>query len=162
MIANAMASRCFHLLIAAGLIGFSASGRASNSTEVECFDAEVSATILRQIPTVIPECDDCIIMRWPWFVDLRVRRVHEGLGTRSDITVLTVQHAYYRTDLGARRWLLRHNTLGGFNVVVPPEKGSLPRCSEGAPPAAPYIRPADGTTLDDLRREGEARYGRHR
>jgi hypothetical protein len=162
MIASGMASRCIHLLIAAALIGFGASGRASNSTEVECFDADVSATILRQTPTVIPECEDCIIMRWPWLVDLRVRRVQEGLATRGDLTVLNVQHTYYRTDLGPRRWLLRRNTLGGFNVVVPSEEGRLPRCSESALPAPPYIQPADGTTLDDVRREGEARYGRHR
>jgi hypothetical protein len=127
--------------------------------EAECFDAEVSATIVRQIPTVTPECD-CIIMRWPWIVDLRVRRVHAGHVQRGPLTVLTVQHTDHRTDLGARRWLLRRNTLGGFNVVHDSDEGLLRRCSAGAPAARPFITPAQGQTLDDLRRAGEEYYDR--
>ncbi|MDQ4086571.1 MAG: hypothetical protein M3177_00935 [Pseudomonadota bacterium] len=125
------------------------------ATEPNCFDADVSATIVRQTPTVMPECEDCIIMRWPWIVDLRVNSVHVGSVGRGLLTVLTLQHAHYRTDLGARRWLLRRNTLGSFNVVHHPEGGTLPRCSADAPAATPFIRPADGETLEGLRREGE-------
>jgi hypothetical protein len=129
------------------------------ANETECFDAEVSATIVRQTPTVMPECD-CIIMRWPWIVDLGVRRVHAGHVQRGPLTVLTLQHTDHRSDLGAHRWLLRRNTLGGFNVVHHPERGTLARCSADAPAARPFIRPADGETLDDLRRDGQEYYGR--
>jgi hypothetical protein len=130
------------------------------ATEGECFDAEVSATIIRQTPTALPECDDCIIMRWPWIVDLRVRRVHAGQVQRGRLTVLTLQHNHYRTDLGARRWLLRRNTAGSFNVVHHPEGETLRRCPEDAPAARPFIRPADGEKLNDPRRAGEEYQGR--
>ncbi len=133
---------------------------AGAATEAECFDAEVSATIGRQTPTVMPECGGCIIMRWPWIVDLRVRRVHAGQVQRGPLTVLTLQHTDYRTDLGARRWLLRRNTLGSFNVVHHPERGALRRCSADAPAVRPLIRPADGETINELRRTGEEYYGR--
>ena len=130
---------------------------ASAASEADCFDAEVTATIVRQTPTDFPECDDCIIMRWPWFVELHVERIHQGRAAKGPLTVLTVQHAHYRPDLGARRWLLRRNTLGSFNVVQS-DTGERPqRCSPGSPPARPYIVPADGETLDDLRRELERR-----
>jgi hypothetical protein len=151
----------------AGLIlgGFAAAALLSAepvgaATKAECFDAEVSATIGRQTPTVLPECDDCIVMRWPWIVDLSVRRVHAGQVQRGPLTVLTLQHTYYRTDLGARRWLLRRNTLGSFNVVRHPETGRLRQCPADASAERPLIRPADGETLDDLRRAGLRYYGR--
>lgn len=130
------------------------------ATEAECFDAEVSATIVRQTPTVMPECDDCIIMRWPWIVDLRVRRVHSGQVPRGPLVVLTLQHTDYRTDLGARRWLLRRNTLGSFNVVHHPERAALRRCLAGTPATRPFIQPIDGETLSDLRRAGAEYYNR--
>lgn len=133
--------------------------QADAAPETECFDAEVSATIVRQIPTVMPECD-CIIMRWPWIVDLRVRRVHAGHVRRGPLTVLTLQHNDHRPDVGAHRWLLRRNTLGSFNVVHDPGEGLLRRCSADAPAARPFISPADGETLDDLRRAGQKYYGR--
>jgi hypothetical protein len=141
-----------------------ASPASANRTapEADCIDAEVSATILRQTPTVIPECDDCIVMYWPWIVDLRVHSVHAGSVALGPLTVLTLQHADYRTDLGARRWLLRRNTLGSFNVVVEREDGTLPRCSADAPDARPFIQPAEGQTLDDLRRDAEGWLGQDR
>lgn len=129
------------------------------ASETECFDAEVSASISRQTPTVMPDCDDCIIMRWPWIVELQVQRVHSGRLPRGQVTVLTVQHTYYRRDLGARRWWLRRNTLGAYNVLQPDEGETLQRCSADSPAARPYIQPSDGKTLEDLRREGEERYG---
>jgi hypothetical protein len=154
-----MEGRRIRLLMAAclGATGLPSASASGPAAAAECFDAEISATIVRQTPTVIPECDGCIIIRWPWIVDLRVRRVHHGSVALGPLTVLTLQHTYYRTGLGARRWLLRRNTLGSFNVVVPPEEGTLPRCSANAPAAEPFIA---GRPLDDLRREGEARYGR--
>ncbi len=156
-----MRRRCIRLLL---VISFSTAAgspaSAFDAATVECFDAEVSAAIVRQTPTVAPECADCIIIRWPWIVDLRVQRIRRGAVALGPVTVLTLQHTYYRTDR-SRRWLLRRNTLGSFNVVFDPEQGRLPRCPTSAPAARPYIRPGDGRTLDDLRREGEVRYGRH-
>jgi hypothetical protein len=130
------------------------------AAEVTCFDAEVSATIVRQTPTVMPECDDCIIMRWPWIIDLRVRRVHAGHVQRGPLAVITIQHGDYRADYGARRWLLRRNTLGSFNAFRKSEEEAIARCFADAPAATPFISPADGETLDDLRRAGQRHYGR--
>ncbi|MFN4295878.1 MAG: hypothetical protein ACK4FB_03485 [Brevundimonas sp.] len=127
--------------------------------DAACYDAEVSARIVSQTPTVAPACADCVIMRWPWIVDLDVRRVHAGEVRRGPLTVLTVQHTDFRRDLGGVRWTLRRNTEGGFNVVgfgEDPER----QCSPDDPPASPYITPPKGQTLEDLRREGREYYGR--
>jgi hypothetical protein len=148
------------ILNALAAIAVASASPVSAATEADCFDAEVTATIARQTPTVVPDCADCFVMRWPWIVDLQVERAHSGAVQRGPLTVLTLQHTDNRDDLGARRWLLRRNALGTFNVVEHPEKQKLRRCSADAPAARPFIHPAPGTTLDDLRREGEEHYGR--
>lgn len=127
--------------------------------EADCYDAEVSARIVSQIPTVFPDCGaDCIIISWPWFVDLDVRRVHSGDAHRGRLAALAVLHTYYRSDLGSRRWKLRRNDLGGFNLLRGAE--NLTRCADDQPPATAYIKPPDGQTLEDLRRAGREHYGR--
>ncbi|MDP1616740.1 hypothetical protein [Phenylobacterium sp.] len=135
-------------------------GGTARTGKIACFDAEVTATIVRQTPTVGGLCGDgCIVVSWPWVVELRVRRVHSGRLDPGPLTVLNLQHAAYRRDIGARRWWLRENALGGFNVLQidgPP----LPQCPRGETPEAPFVVPAEGQTLEDLRREGEAYYGR--
>jgi hypothetical protein len=111
------------------------------AAEATCFDAEVSATIVRQTPTVMPECDDCIIMRWPWIIDLRVRRVHAGHVQRGPLAVITIQHGDYRADHGARRWLLRRNTLGSFNASVNRRKKPSLAASQMLPRRRPSSAP---------------------
>ncbi|MAL08677.1 MAG: hypothetical protein CMF74_03305 [Maricaulis sp.] len=129
--------------------------------EEACYDAEISASITGQTPTVMRDCDDCIIMRWPWFVALEVARTHFGDVARGPLTVLSVQHSGLRTDRGIVRWKLRNNTLGGFNVVGAFGSGPETRCPTGTPPARPFIDPGTQRTLDDIRREGEERYSFH-
>jgi hypothetical protein len=127
--------------------------------DAECYDAEVSARIVSQTPTVMGQCDDCIIISWPWIVDLDVRRIHSGDVQRGRLTVLTVQHTDFRRDLGARRWKLRRNNQGGFNLLRDAESITA-RCANDAAPVLAYITPPDGQTLEDLRREGRAHYDR--
>lgn len=144
-------------IAAAGLGGSPSAAAAPASDGRDCFDAAVRATIVRQTPTPFPEFDDgSIVMRWPWVLELNVERSGRGRVPGGRLTVLTMQHAHYRTHLGARRWLLRRNELGIFNVVEKPKGARLPRCPRGTPPDAPYIRPADGKTLDEIHGEGEA------
>lgn len=128
------------------------------TVEGECFDVAVSAKIVQQTPTVILGCgDDCVVMSWPWVLDLDVRRVHAGRLKLGPLAVLSLQHTWYRDDLGSRRWWLRRNASGGFNAV-----GSAGgKCPAETPPARPYFD-REGVTLDDLRREGEERYGKLR
>ena len=137
-----------------------ASPTSARADEAECYDAEVTARIVSQTPTVIPESDDgWIVMSWPWIVDLDVSRVHFGDARRGRLTVLAVLHTYYRRDLGSLRWKLRRNDLGGFNLL----RGAqdlITRCANDEPPATASIKPPDGQTLEDLRREGRERYGR--
>jgi hypothetical protein len=71
--------------------------------------------------------------------------------------VLMMQHAYYVRS-NARRWALRRNGLGGFNVVGGDLK-QMTACPSNTSPARPYIRPPEGKTMADLIREGEQRYG---
>jgi hypothetical protein len=150
------------LALGAALVGPMAAHARAVAAEPNCFDALVSATILRQTPTVLPDCgNDCIVMSWPWILDLDVERVLEGRAPSGPLTVLTVQHTDFRDDLGARRWWLRRNTLGGFNVLRFEAEAKPPRCPLETPPARPFITPPEGQTLQDLRREGERRYGRY-
>lgn len=146
--------------IAAAVLGGSPSAVAAPAANGEdCFDVAVRATVVRQTPTAYPDTGDgWIVMRWPWVVELHVEGPLKGRSPAGRLTVLTMQHAHLRTDLGPRRWLLRRNELGIFNAVEKPKGARLPRCPGGTPPDAPYIRPADGKTLDDILREGEAEF----
>ena len=140
---------------------FAAFSQAAYREEIECFDADVSATIERQIPTFVEiECGGCIVMRWPWIVDLQVLRVRQGSAPTGPLSVLTVQHSDFRTDLGSRRWLLRRNSLQGFNAILRENDPRLPRCAGNAEPARPFIEPGEGRTLEDVRREGAEHFNR--
>jgi hypothetical protein len=126
----------------------------------DCFDLRVSARLVRQTPTAIPDCgEDCIIMSWPWILTLDVERVLEGRAPSDTLTVLNVQHTYLRKGRLNRFWL-RRNTLGGFNALRLGESGKPERCARGAAPARPFISPAEGQTLEDLEREGDRIYGK--
>lgn len=142
---------------------FSVPATAQERTAVECYDALVSARITEQVPSEIGDCgDDCIVMSWPWFIDLDVRRVLDGLAPKGTVTVLAVQHTYFRRDLGFKRWWLRRNSQGGFNLLSEEDDVRLSRCAQGIAPAKAYIEPDAGGTLEELRLEGEKRYGRRR
>ena len=52
---------------------------AAAQSEDDCYDARVSAVVVQQVPTVLPDMDDgSIVIRWPWIVDLEVTSVLEG------------------------------------------------------------------------------------
>lgn len=142
-------------------VAITASGFSSAiAQDVDCYDAEVSARIISQTPTVIPDCgDDCIVFSWPWILDLDIRHVHFGDLRRGRLTVIAVLHTDFRSDLGSRRWKLRRNDLGGFNLLRDADNLTT-RCAADQPPATAFITPADGQTLEELRREGREHYGR--
>jgi hypothetical protein len=149
------------ILLALALTG-GANASAQDRQTGECFDTVVSARIIAQVPTVAPEFDDgSIVMRWPWFLDLEVRRTHQGNVPGRKITVLALMHTYWRSNLGYKRWLLRRNDQGTFNLLGLAEDGGLAHCAENAAPAPAYIRSASGERLNSLRLDGEKRYGRH-
>lgn len=134
------------------------SANAEIAAPEDCYDASVLARISRQTPTVAGNCgEDCIVMTWPWIIQLEVEGVLEGHAKLGRLTVLTVQHTNYTHDLGAVRWWLRRNTLGKFNAIMDAPGALPPRCKSGIPAAEPYVTPAPGQTFGDLQREG-ARY----
>ena len=147
--------------VVAVIIGISLSAQAwahdnPGTGEQECYDVKVSARAIEQVPSVIPDCgDNCIVGRWPWFVDLEIDRVLKGRSPGRRIRVLTFQHTYI--DKGPRTWWLRHNTDGRFNARWYAENG-VSRCAPDAKAAMPYIRPAEGETLDGLRRAGQHQF----
>ncbi len=146
-------------LVAGLMLPAVSNARATTETS-DCFDVLVSARPVEQIPTAIPECDDCIVMSWPWILDLDIEQVIKGHAPGDRLKVLNVQHTYLRADRWGR-WWLRRNTLGVFNALRP-EEGTTPRrCPKGTPPARPFVSPGDGQTLDDLERESERLFGRH-
>lgn len=122
-----------------------------------CYDVVVRAKLIDQIPSVMPECGDCIIMSWPWFLDLKVAKVLEGHLDGGVVRALAVQHTYHRTDNLV--WKLRRNSAGSYNVLQGLDSDKPPvRCTSAMPPEQPYIRSKD-KTLDDLRNEGLKQYG---
>jgi hypothetical protein len=141
----------------AAFFGF-AFPQGASASDAECYDAKVRAKPLAQIPSVYPRSDDpdVIVMSWPWFLDLRIKRVVDGEVPRPEITALIILH----TSMVAktRTFLLRRNTLGGFNVIRAFEPDLVKRCPPDSAAVEPYLRPGPTQTLDDLRREGEAEY----
>lgn len=135
----------------------------AHASDGECYDAKVVAQIVDQVPSIPPEFEDgSIILRWPWFIDLVVAKAIEGEVPKGQIRALSVQHTYWRSGLGRKHWLLRHNSEGGFNLLGLASELDLPRCEADQLPAPAFLRPAEGTSLGNLRREGEARYGHRR
>lgn len=149
------------LLAMFGTLGFlfSASIAFAEEDLPECFDALVRAKIVKQTPSVFPDCGaDCIIMVWPWFLELDVKRVITGEAAKGRQLTLAMQHTSFRKDLGTTPWWLRRNSLGGFNVLRIGDSEKLAQCANGTPPVAPYISPGPNKTLADLLREGEEAY----
>lgn len=133
---------------------------ANASPDELCYDAKVRARPVKQVPSSLPDCgSDCIVMSWPWFVDLKVSRTIKGKVSARRVRVLTIQHNHMRSRDST--WLLRKNNLGGFNVLRVDEDAVLIRCPNGAPPVEAYLRPGEGKTLEDLRSEGLRAYGDH-
>lgn len=125
----------------------------------DCHDAIVKARIIEQVPSVVPDCGpDCIIMVWPWFLDLNVRKVVAGDAPRGRLETLIMLHTSFRRGLGTQRWWLRRNSLGGFNILRSGDEGVQKRCPLGSPPATSYLDPGPNKTLAVLRAEGERTY----
>lgn len=127
----------------------------------DCYDVKIRARAVDQIPSDIPDCgSDCIIMQWPWFIDLRVTRVLDGAIPDKIVRVLALEHTYYVKR--ERTWFLRKNGAGGYNVLTPEEGQRLNQCSADASPVKAYIDVASAQRLDEFREEGIRRYGHHK
>lgn len=143
-------------VLAAG--GFSIARAGEPVDAPACFDAEVSAHIIRQTP--IPDCGvDCIVMSWPWILQLDVEEVVRGSAPTGRLMVLAVQHTYLRTDMGGRLLLLRRNSRKGFNLLRVGPEDSPKFCGRGMAPATPYID-ADRDSLNKMEQEGLRTCGR--
>lgn len=133
--------------------------RASDD-HVPCFDVSVKAIIADEVPSNYSDCgSDCIIISWPWFVDLKIRSVLQGELKDKELSVLAVMHTRH-SNAGKRaqtRWL-RRNSEGGFNLLRLGDDDRPEQCSPDTPPMRAYLIPTEGRTLADERREGEKRY----
>lgn len=132
--------------------------RASAQSIADCYDLKIYARVIEQIPSEAPDCADCIVMRWPWFLDFRVKRVDEGAWTGRALTALSVQHTYLRSRYGS--WWLRKNDAGGYNVVQSEDDATPQRCPASTGPASAYLRPGPAASLDQMRAAGERHYGK--
>lgn len=106
----------------------------------ECYDAVVDAVILRQLPTQIPDCGpNCFIMRWPWFVEIDIKRVIKGKAPRGRIAVMTLQHSDILETGKPSRWWLRRTVDGGFNVIWEDRRDLPKACPADAAPTKPFL-----------------------
>ncbi|MXO68037.1 hypothetical protein GRI72_04230 [Altererythrobacter marinus] len=152
--------------IVAGVAAFAAAGCAAltgagpGSSARDCFDALVLAEVVGQVPGDFPDPEyNGHVMSWPYFIDLRIERVVAGQIIDGEIAALSVQHSYWRDDLGTRKWWLRRNAQGTYNILRI-EGGARPgMCPAGEAPAPAYLTPGPGQTLDDLRKAAEQRHG---
>jgi hypothetical protein len=125
----------------------------------DCYDAIVLARVVRQVPSVLPECGkDCIVMVWPWFVDLKILGVLKGKARLGTVRTQSILHVQYRSNLGVKRWAIRRNSLGSYNLHRLGQDQSLKRCSSALGVEPAYLEPKEGQTLDDLYRAGAERY----
>ncbi len=135
-----------------------ANSSATSASEDVCYDLKVEATPISQIPSDFPDDDpDVIVISWPWFVDLKIKRVLEGAYPGKSISTLAVLHGAFPAK--KRMWFLRRNSAGSFNVIRQDSK-TLSRCDAGIGDAKPYLVPPNGKTYNDLRREAEAELDR--
>jgi hypothetical protein len=135
------------------------SGCASIPTSVnekDCYDLKVRAKPIGQFPTPIPNDPRHIVISWPWFVDLEVKRVIDGRFNDPRISALAVLHSSYGDN--TRTWLLRDNTLGEYNILRLAEPDKSHRCPQNVDRPEPYIRPSDGDTLASLRQAAIAEW----
>lgn len=128
-------------------------GQPAYADEPECYDLKIRAKPVAQIPTEIVAEPGYIVMSWPWFVDLDVKRVLDGEFKEKKLTALAVLHTSYVPK--TRVFLLRRNTLGGFNMLRPEKPEELTRCNAGVGPMLSYLRPVEGKSLEDYRLAGE-------
>ena len=137
------------------LTGLATSSAALASDDV-CYDLKVEATPMAQIPSEFPDDDpEVIVISWPWFVDLKIKRVLEGTAPSKSISTLAVLHGAFPPK--KRVWFLRRNTAGSFNVIRQDPR-TLSRCAQGLGDAKPYLVPPVGKTYKDFRQEAEAEY----
>jgi hypothetical protein len=149
-------------MLCAGIV--LATPASADDWEPDCYDAVVSAKMVRQTPTNFSDCGDepgCIVIAWPWIDRLEVERVVEGPTLPRHIEVLVVQHTYFDAH-HFRRWWLRRNSQGGFNLLRLAEPVTLPRCAPGTPPKKPYFSLKEGQSLRDIIRESERRAREYR
>jgi hypothetical protein len=126
----------------------------------DCFDAEVFAKIVDQVPTVALQFDDgSVVTHWPWMIDLEVKRTLSAASLAGKMTVISLQHTYYRSKLGSKRWHLRRNDQGRYNLLGLASEGIRTRCPDATPPAAAYIA-LSSDEIQRLREEGRKYYGR--
>ncbi len=142
--------RCFASLAAAVALAI---GQPSHAEEPECYDLKIKAVALAQVPTEIVEDPDYIVMSWPWFVDLEVKQVLDGEFEGRKLTALAVLHTRFISK--TRVFLIRYNSLGGFNILRPENPESLRRCDPATGPMPSYLTPGEGQTLEDYRKAGE-------
>jgi hypothetical protein len=149
-----------NLLFGVLLIAAVSSPACAETREIpDCYDAVVVAKIMRQTPSVFPDSKDgYIIMVWPWFLKLEVRRAVSGAVPNGPLVVQSMQHTSFRKNLGSQRWWLRRNSLGGYNLLRFAESERLSKCSADGHLAEPYIRPGPGQTIDSLLSDGERAY----
>jgi hypothetical protein len=93
-------------------------------------------------------------------LNLDVEKVLQGHAPLGPVTVLSIQHTYWKVDRSGLPWRLRRNKYGGFNALTYGTETPAVLCRKDAAPAEPLVKLAGGQTLDEVISEGERIHGR--
>ena len=126
-----------------------------------CHDALVVAQVTHGVP-FLPDCDGCLWTEGVWVVELQVDRVVDGLALAGPVTALTVQPDRLARDTrlrGPRAWVLRANSLGGYNAEVADDAAATRQCRRGLAAAPALAAPGTGGGMEGLLAEARAGSG---
>lgn len=139
-----------------------AAGAAPVVAQPACHDALVIAEVAHGVP-LLPDCGGCLWTGGVWIVELQVSRVVDGRAVAGPVTALTVQPDRLARDTrlrGARGWLLRANSLGGYNAEIA-DATQTRQCRRGLAAVPALAAPEGGGGMAGLLREARAASGAH-
>lgn len=137
-----------------------AAGAAPVVAQPACHDALVIAEVAHGVP-LLPDCGGCLWTEGVWIVELQVSRVVDGRVVAGPVTALTVQPDRLARDMrlrGAQGWVLRANSLGGYNAEIADDAGVTRQC-RGAAAVPALARPGAGGGMAELAAEARVASG---
>jgi hypothetical protein len=106
-----------------------------------CFDVVLVADVLKETPTPFTQSMvDSIVVEWPWFLDVHVRKVLIGREHRRSLRVSALLHAGYNTGGKPARMYLRRDSDGAYQLLHVHRENLPTKCGPADASSEPFIR----------------------